>query len=96
MANDLGDLTIWNLDVTRGAHDFGASPFRWWLSSDKWWKTMPPIIVGLHGASVTFDESPEQIRYLESNGSAVQPESLYEAQLRRRLGYVPAWLNALK
>ncbi len=94
--NHLGDLTIWNLDVTRAAHDFGASPFRWWLSSDKWWKTMPPIIVGLHGASVTFDESPEQIRYLESNGSAVQPESLYEAQLRRRLGYVPAWLNALK
>ncbi len=94
--NHLGDLTIWNLDVTRAAHDFGASPFRWWLSSDKWWKTMPPIIVGLHGASVTFDESPEQIRYLESNGTAVQPESLYEAQLRRRLGYVPAWLNALK
>lgn len=94
--NHLSDLTIWNLDATQAAHDFGASPFKWWLSADKWWKTMPPIIVGLHGAAVTFDESPEQIKYLESNGEAVQPESLYEAQLRRRLGYVPAWLNALK
>ncbi|WP_369599245.1 DUF4955 domain-containing protein, partial [Bacteroides thetaiotaomicron] len=26
----------------------------------------------------------------------VSPESLYEAHLRERLGYVPGWLNALK
>ena len=94
--NHLGDLTIWNLNATRAVHDFGAEPFKWWLSSDKWWKTMPPIIVGFHGAAVTFDESPEQVKYLESNGAAVEPLSLYEAQLRQRLGYVPAWLNSLK
>ena len=94
--NHLGDLTIWNLNATRAAHDFGAEPFKWWLSSDKWWKTMPPIIVGFHGAAVTFDESAEQVKYLESNGAAVEPLSLYEAQLRQRLGYVPAWLNSLK
>ena len=94
--NHLGDLTIWNLNATRAAHDFGAGPFKWWLSSDKWWKTMPPIIVGFHGASVAFDESAEQVKYLESNGAAVEPLSLYEAQLRERLGYVPAWLNSLK
>ena len=94
--NHLGDLTIWNLNATRAAHDFGAGPFKWWLSDDKWWKSMPPVIVGFHGATVTFDESPEQLKYLESNGAKVEPESLYEAQLRERLGYVPAWLNGLK
>ena len=30
------------------------------------------------------------------HGTKVSPESLYEAQLRERLGYVPGWLNALK
>lgn len=94
--NHLGDLTIWNMNATRVAHEFGAEPFKWWLSNSKWWKNMPPIIVGFHGAAVTFDESPEQIDYLESNGTPVEPYSLYEAQLRERLGYVPAWLNSLK
>ncbi len=94
--NHLSDLTIWNLNATQAVHDFGSSPFQWWISSDKWWKTMPPIIVGLHGASVNFDQSPDQIKYLESNGMAVEPASLYEAQLRNRLGSVPAWLNSLK
>ena len=32
----------------------------------------------------------------ENNNGAVEPLSLYEAQLRNRLGYVPGWLNALK
>ena len=53
-------------------------------------------LLGFHGAAVTFDESAEQVKYLESNGAAVEPLSLYEAQLRQRLGYVPAWLNSLK
>ncbi len=94
--NHMEHLTLWNLNATRVAHDFGGEPFKWWLTSDRWWKTMPPIIVGFHGASVNFDTSADQIKYIESNGAKVQPESLYEAQLRQRLGYVPAWLNSLK
>lgn len=94
--NHLRDLTIWNLNATVAKHDFGSSPFQWWLSNDRWWKTMPPTIVGFHGAAVNFDTDPAQTRYLESNGTAVEPQSLYEAQLRTRLGYVPAWLNSLK
>ncbi|MEG2061926.1 MAG: DUF4955 domain-containing protein [Alistipes sp.] len=94
--NHMEDLTLWNFNATRVSHDFGGGKFQWWLSSDKWWKTMPPIIVGFHGGAVTFDESKEQTKYLESNGTAVGPESLYEAQLRLRLGFVPAWLNSLK
>lgn len=37
-----------------------------------------------------------QLTYEESTGVKVTPESLYEAQLQNRLGYVPAWLKALK
>ncbi len=94
--NHLDDLTIWNMNATRIEHDFGAGGWMWWLTTDRWWKTMPPIVVGFHGANIDFDQSPEQIKYLESNGTAVYPESLYEAQLRERLGYVPTWLGMLK
>ena len=36
------------------------------------------------------------IKYSESLDAPVSPLSLYEAQLYKRLGYVPTWLNALK
>lgn len=94
--NHLSDLTIWNMNATRALHDFGGGTFKWWLSENWWWKVMPPIIVGFHGEAVNFDADPSQTKYLESNGAIVGPESLYEAQLRLRLGYVPAWLNSLK
>ena len=32
----------------------------------------------------------------EGHGMPVEPESLYEAQLEKRLGFVPGWLKALK
>ena len=55
---------------------------------------MPPIIVGFHGEPTQFDQS--QVRLDYSNGTPVNPESLYEAQLMLRLGAVPTWLNELK
>lgn len=55
---------------------------------------MPPIIVGFHGSAIDFNE--EQTLRDESNGVPVEPESLYEAQLKNRLGYVPGWLTGLK
>ena len=98
--NHLRDLTIWNLNATKAKHDFGAGIFKWWLSDNIYWKTVPPIVVGFHGASVNFaledENGNKQLEYLESNGAAVEPQSLYEAQLRERLGYVPGWLNSLK
>ena len=109
--NHLRDLTIWNLNATKVKSDFNGGFFKWWLTENDWWKIMPPIIVGFHGAeTVNFgvysetaggwaeseSSSDLQTLYLESNGTAVQPESLYEAQLRERLGYVPGWLNSLK
>lgn len=99
--NHLGDLTIWNLEATNIRHEFGGGVFRWWLRNNRWWKIVPPIVVGFHGAGeVNFqlqdEDGDKQLEYMESNGAAVEPLSLYEAQLRERLGYVPAWLNSLK
>lgn len=92
MPNHLDDLTIWNFNATNAR--YSEASFIWWDNSSQWWKFLPPVIVGFHGAAVTFDES--QTKRLSSNGTPVTPESLYEAQLSKRLGYVPAWLNALK
>lgn len=93
--NHLERLTIWNFDAKSVKHDMGAE-WKWWLASDRWWKVMPPIIVGFHGAAIDFSDDPTQMLYEESTGSAVEPLSLYEAQLRERLGYVPLWLQMLK
>lgn len=93
--NHLGDLTLWNLNVT--GTDSHTSNFAWWSDSDTWWKIFPPIVVGTHGMNVKFpSKEQQQVTYEESTGMKVSPESLYEAQLRERLGYVPGWLNALK
>ena len=98
--NHLRDLTIWNMNATRVNHDFGSDIFKWWNSDNIYWKTLPPIIVGFHGGYVNFGltdgDGKQQVEYLESNGTAVEPLSLYEAQLYERLGYVPGWLNSLK
>lgn len=101
MPNHLDDLIIWNMDATRVAYNSNwGNSFIWWDATSRWWKIMPPVIVGFHGQPITFGESfggrDSQYKYLESNGTAVEPASLYEAQLRRRLGYVPGWLNELK
>lgn len=92
--NHLAGLTIWNLDVT--GTDEHASAFSWWSNTDIWWKIYPPIVVGTHGENVTFADPTVQMTYEESTGAKVTPNSLYEAQLEKRLGYVPGWLKALK
>ena len=98
LPNHLDDLTLWNFNSKNSwpCYFGGESTFIWWNSTDVWWRFLPPVIVGFHGGSVGFDDSPEQVKHLESNGTPVEPYSLYEAQLEKRLGYVPAWLNAIK
>ncbi|MBE6250893.1 MAG: DUF4955 domain-containing protein [Bacteroidales bacterium] len=89
--NHLADLTVWNFEATTTSN---ADNWQWWNHSSKWWKFLPPVIVGFHGSAVTFDQTQTKLDY--SNGIPVAPESLYEAQLKERLGAVPAWLNNLK
>lgn len=97
LPNHLNDLTIWNMTATRVKCDNGwNNKWIWWDDNNQWWKNMPPIIVGWSGETVSFDTSENQIKYFESLNAPVSPNSLYEAQLKLRLGYVPAWLNALK
>ena len=91
MPNHLADLTIWNFEATVTSN---AGNWLWWDHDSKWWKFLPPIIVGFHGRPVIFDQSQTKMDF--SNGIPVAPESLYEAQLKERLGAVPAWLNNLK
>ncbi len=88
--NHLNDLTIWNFTSTT---PYGGE-FVWWDPSSVWWKFVMPIIVGFNGEDCSFAE--RQMRLLFSNGVPVNPESLYEAQLKNRLGAVPAWLMELK
>ncbi|MCF2594271.1 DUF4955 domain-containing protein [Bacteroides caecigallinarum] len=100
--NHLRDLTIWNLYVTGTIDEKNqnwSNDFQWWDATTVWWKIYPPILVGVHGTSITWDKGTDdakQYTYEESTGTKVTPESLYEEQLRNRLGYLPAWLNALK
>ena len=89
MPNHLADLTLWNFENTTAF----SGEWIWWDSASAWWKFLPPVVVGFHGQSVTFNEQTE---YIESNGTPVQPASLYEEQLKKRLGYVPGWLLELK
>lgn len=96
--NHLNDLTIWNMFSTNTKlNGNGTLPangeFDWWRTGWKYWKILPPVIVGFHGDPVKFVQ--EQVKLDESNGVPVEPQSLYEAQLERRLGSVPAWLKAL-
>lgn len=97
LPNHLNDLTIWNMQATRVVYDPGWNgKWIWWDDNNQWWKNLPPVIVGWSGETVSFDTSENQIKYFESLNAPVSPNSLYEAQLKLRLGYVPAWLNALK
>lgn len=97
--NHLNDLTIWNMCSTRtklgGNGNLPSSgEFDWWRDGWKYWKILPPIIVGFHGEPANFVD--DQVKLDENNGVPVLPESLYEAQLLKRLGHVPAWLLELK
>lgn len=98
--NHLGDLTLWNLCAIRTAAmtNKGTKPangeFDWWRIGGNNWKFLPPIIVGFHGISINFVQ--DQVKLDESHGMPVEPQSLYEAQLKHRLKHVPAWLLELK
>ena len=89
---------IWRCDWGTGTNFEATSAtqtenLKWWDTS-KYWTILPPTIVGFHGVGITFDQ--EQVKLDESHGTAVTPQSLYEAQLEKRLDHLPPWIEALK
>lgn len=91
LPNHLGDLVIWNFEATASEPE---RSWQWWDSETIWTRFTPPVMVGYHGAELIFE--PSQTLIEESHGEPVEPESLYEAQLIRRLGKLPSWLKELK
>lgn len=85
--NHLGELILWNFNETDG----GEKDFDTWRRNTRW---VRPIIVGMHGGSTSFKTT--QVTAEEGNGTLMEPLSLYEAQITRRLGAIPQWLNDLK
>ncbi len=91
----LDDLVIWNFKANGDDTDENTIyyDFQWWEHT--WWRFLPPVIVGFQSDfEVTFND--DQTKIISTHGMQASPESLYEAQLRHRLGAVPAWLNSLK
>ena len=87
--NHLKHYVLWNFK-----HRGILRHYDFWRPGDARDRFVQPIIVGLHGDPATFNESTLQV--LESNGSPVEPESLFEAQLESRLQTLPLWLNDLR
>ncbi len=83
--NHLRHLVLWNYEHT-GKHRRGA--FHFMQPRSEYGRIIMPIVVGFHGTPQEFDES--QVEVLESNGAAVQPASLYEAQFELRTGRRPS------
>jgi hypothetical protein len=80
------ELVLWNFQET----DSPDENFLFVAPDSPYWRIVPPIVVGFSGAGTTF--STNQVGILESPGERVQPASLFEAQLRLRMGSLPAWL----
>ena len=87
LPNHLNDLVLWNFKETGKKNE----NFNFISIKSKYWRVYPPIIVGFHGVGTTFN--PKELQYIESLGKPVKPQSLFEAQLKLRLGKIPDWLN---
>lgn len=88
--NHLRGLIFWNY------HNLSpdkTKPYEWVKSNNKYGKIIMPSVIGFHGGHVPF--LPEQTEHLESLGQKVLPNSLYLAQLKLRLGKLPAWVSLL-
>ena len=89
LPNHLRHYVVWNFN-----HRSYWTHYDFWDINQNYGFILQPIIVGFHGDPATFNENNVQI--LESNGSPVEPESLFEAQLELRMGMLPTWLNDLR
>lgn len=83
----LSDLVIWNFTATLTSE---GTSFQWWDKSVTWWKFLPPIIGGFQPEdAVKFVKN--QYYEVDINGA----ESLFEYQLKSRLGVLPSWIKTI-
>lgn len=92
LPNHMRHLVFWNFKQTAGET---YERYDWWEARKgkeqySGAKIVNPIIVGYHGLPTPF--KPESCGLIESHGTPVGIESLYEAQLVQRLGKLPAWV----
>jgi len=87
MPNHMRNLVFWNYNKTNTEYP----EFDFWPATQRYWKIPYPIMVGFHGTPTKFIGG--KLKYEESNGTPVLPISLYEAQLRFRLGKLPSWIK---
>jgi hypothetical protein len=92
MPNHMRGLVLWNYKQTNKA----VKNFEFWPPSSvfEWWKIPHPIVVGFTSNGTTF--KMEQLGRSESIGEAVEPASLYLAQLQLRLHKLPKWLKEIQ
>ena len=91
MPNHLFSFVCWNHAHQRSAH----RDYHFWSSDDRSW-ILRPIFVGYHRGEYggTFEMQYAHIN--ESEGTKVNPSSLFQEQLKLRLGRrAPSWLNDL-
>ena len=86
LPHHLDSYTRWNNDVD------ASSTFDVWTPGGYGFAVTQANLIGYKTAG---GSSPVDA-YVEGFGSRVSPGSLYEAQLQRRLGSLPAWINAAK
>ena len=98
--NHLGYYTLWNF---RHIGQFPYTDYRVWKSNNNSFPGyVQPINVGFSSESgttnllLTSNGNIPQYQLLESLNQPVTPESLYEAQLEKRLNQPPAWIAAEK
>ena len=87
----LRHLVIWNAE-----HNTNRTYNLWGNPNSYGQSYVYPIVVGAHGSNPPKFSNENQLEVLESNGTAVSPNSLFEAQLAVKLGSVPSWFEALK
>ncbi|MBP8790095.1 MAG: DUF4955 domain-containing protein [Breznakibacter sp.] len=90
LPNHLDHLILWNYrDIGEG-----TSGFEFWPEKRTYFKMLPPTIVGFPSGTTTFNTN--QLKHLLFHGALANPESLWEAQLKLRLGKLPKWVEMLK
>lgn len=89
LPNHLRHLVLWNFEGT----SYQPTNVKSWRPNNEtiYSKFLMPIISGLKG--FTMSTAANQYQVNESPGKFVDEESLYEAQLEYRLGYLPNWIN---